>query len=661
MTTDESLPSAVELQLKQKKVLSTKDFDTAAQMSVQNDHQPTLTAMHTGNGENDTLLVNREADTDELSSEDYVELTRISRKKDDIEHHIANLQSWPAWKPFRNITSYSADPLVLQRNRDSLQGLRGELRDRQDECDRLERDVQQFNLEDMKRLRAVAKAVSKRQLSGSDTDLLELALETVYALDKLLRLLREHRAEHDLTELRLKWEATLISGWEEVAVLRHDIDAFDHKCQALLPPRRSVSDQLDPDTLPIQSMYDTGMPGASVNGTTKRRSASTSLPSLKLAAESIKLESSRLVLRIKSFDSEKVKVAGRLLDLLIDQRQVPETMIDEQEKLEEALPQPTSIESAAARIEVSIREIPASNGTSQTNPSLLTAGPSIESQLVDSDEAPSESVRELSTVTAAGLPVAAQQSPRRIPTNRSHQASVSSMPKTPAKNVSNRYRPNPRNALDVAVGNVVNRMPMAVSIKSAGLADVTASHRSSDVQDLSGQYWIGDPEPRLCFCRILPSSLVMVRVGGGWQELSSFITQHYAHLSAQGMQNNESMPGTPRGQAGSQIAWLRSASGPAASPRQRLKSSGSSPQLRDSMRLSTPQPSSRIVTMPAMSRTEFALSPARPQKPRRIPSMTPKQPSIDQTDTDSTSEKVSELPSSSSGSSIVIHPSSPSA
>lgn len=39
--------------------------------------------------------------------------------------------------------------------------------------------------------------------------------------------------------------------------------------------------------------------------------------------------------------------------------------------------------------------------------------------------------------------------------------------------------------------------------------------------DQSGKYWIGtEGRAKLCFCRILRSKTVMVRVGGGWVELS---------------------------------------------------------------------------------------------------------------------------------------------
>lgn len=39
--------------------------------------------------------------------------------------------------------------------------------------------------------------------------------------------------------------------------------------------------------------------------------------------------------------------------------------------------------------------------------------------------------------------------------------------------------------------------------------------------DKTGRYWIGE---RLCFCRILRSQTVMVRIGGGWSELSKSVS-----------------------------------------------------------------------------------------------------------------------------------------
>ncbi|KAI7877112.1 hypothetical protein K492DRAFT_239386 [Lichtheimia hyalospora FSU 10163] len=71
------------------------------------------------------------------------------------------------------------------------------------------------------------------------------------------------------------------------------------------------------------------------------------------------------------------------------------------------------------------------------------------------------------------------------------------------------YVADPKNDLDVAVGNIVNDSPYKVRIKK--------------VPGEVGRYWFGKSRPKLAYCRILGSRMVMVRVGGGWVELSQFL------------------------------------------------------------------------------------------------------------------------------------------
>jgi hypothetical protein len=75
------------------------------------------------------------------------------------------------------------------------------------------------------------------------------------------------------------------------------------------------------------------------------------------------------------------------------------------------------------------------------------------------------------------------------------------------------YIANPKSKLDVAVGDVVNKLPVGINVEGV----------SETWKDQSGKYWIGDQDPKLCFCRILRSQTVMVRVGGGWAELSKYL------------------------------------------------------------------------------------------------------------------------------------------
>ncbi|KAF7301507.1 Growth arrest-specific 2-like [Mycena indigotica] len=108
--------------------------------------------------------------------------------------------------------------------------------------------------------------------------------------------------------------------------------------------------------------------------------------------------------------------------------------------------------------------------------------------------------------------------------SRTPRYSLPSLPKnaTPQRKAAppprKKYIPNPKSKLDVAVGEVVNKLPVGISIEGV----------SDSWKDQSGKYWIGDQDPKLCFCRILRSQTVMVRVGGGWQELSRFIQGHFA-------------------------------------------------------------------------------------------------------------------------------------
>ncbi|KAJ6510065.1 hypothetical protein C8R47DRAFT_1096629 [Mycena vitilis] len=108
-------------------------------------------------------------------------------------------------------------------------------------------------------------------------------------------------------------------------------------------------------------------------------------------------------------------------------------------------------------------------------------------------------------------------------TTRTPRYSLPPVPKsvTPKKKAPpprKKYVANPKSKLDVAVGDVINKLPVGISIEGV----------SDSWKDQSGKYWIGDQDPRLCFCRILRSQTVMVRVGGGWTELSKFIKDHFA-------------------------------------------------------------------------------------------------------------------------------------
>ncbi|KAI8344330.1 hypothetical protein BC941DRAFT_447310 [Chlamydoabsidia padenii] len=105
----------------------------------------------------------------------------------------------------------------------------------------------------------------------------------------------------------------------------------------------------------------------------------------------------------------------------------------------------------------------------------------------------------------------------------------SKTPNAPSSKPPSTYVSDPKNELDVQLGRIVNDSAFNVSVKMV----------SGEV----GKYYFGD---RLVYCRILSSKMVMVRVGGGWVELSQFLKDHghknsISHTSIQGDQSGDTM------------------------------------------------------------------------------------------------------------------------
>ncbi|KAJ7937306.1 hypothetical protein B0H13DRAFT_2246539 [Mycena leptocephala] len=135
----------------------------------------------------------------------------------------------------------------------------------------------------------------------------------------------------------------------------------------------------------------------------------------------------------------------------------------------------------------------------------------------------SPSVSEASSYSRSVMSPSRSSSASTSTWSRTPRYSLGSVPKTvtPKKQAPpprKKYVANPKSKLDVAVGDVINKLPVGITIEGV----------SDSWKDQSGKYWIGDQDPKLCFCRILRSQTVMVRVGGGWTELSKFIKDHFA-------------------------------------------------------------------------------------------------------------------------------------
>ncbi|TIC13991.1 hypothetical protein E3Q14_01066 [Wallemia mellicola] len=138
----------------------------------------------------------------------------------------------------------------------------------------------------------------------------------------------------------------------------------------------------------------------------------------------------------------------------------------------------------------------------------------------DENTAPKRVLSSSSSASSLKPPATIDATPsRKAIRKRSSTSLYSHSSRSPRRSLKNVYKANPKSKLDLAVGRIVNSLPLSVKIERAKGATCD-----------SGKYWIGAPDPKLCFCRILRSSTVMVRVGGGWEELSKFLLTHFSHL-----------------------------------------------------------------------------------------------------------------------------------
>ena len=194
-------------------------------------------------------------------------------------------------------------------------------------------------------------------MSPQDTDLVELALGTLYALDKLLILLHSRKNHLDLLGARIEWEEQRAESWKEYYVLDADVeDVVKHKAQWLgsaagqesaeqngHASRREGSQgshdevgdlttSTSASSTRIKSSASTSLDAASHSKVSSRtkRSVTASLAQCEL----LQVETSKLRVRIKRWSDRNVSATGRAMDSLIDHCQVPDALLDEQDRLE---------------------------------------------------------------------------------------------------------------------------------------------------------------------------------------------------------------------------------------------------------------------------------------------------------------------------------------
>ncbi|EPQ32218.1 uncharacterized protein PFL1_00415 [Pseudozyma flocculosa PF-1] len=280
-----------------------------------------------------------------LSSDDVVELTRFAREKTNIDIQIELIERQPRIEVFEGLRDYCPDDGVLSAAEASLRERESHIDRMIGERDHMAAEVERFNVSDMNRLRKVAKASSQGHMSARDTDLIEITLDTIYSLDKLQKLLATRKASLDLARQRLAWERRLCECWTELDLIAREVEAFVQHKARWSPAEYSRRAQASASSNASEEAAQVSAPGHSAE-----HGRLASLASWQLTGEALELEAARANLRIATLAQEAVPQAGSLLDAIIDQCQVPEKFIDEQEKLEEALPDLVARGSFAAEL-----------------------------------------------------------------------------------------------------------------------------------------------------------------------------------------------------------------------------------------------------------------------------------------------------------------------
>ncbi|GAA6006481.1 uncharacterized protein JCM10292_003789 [Rhodotorula paludigena] len=286
------------------------------------------------------------AGADELARAEVLELRLFAEKKEWIEDRIQFLSTLPP------IDVVSPDPPERSPT------TRDELEQWWQEHDRIETEIDAYDMGDLARMRQFARDKSKQELSPEDTDLIEITLTTLFAVDRLLHLLRQRRKALTLLGYRLQWEDSVASAWNAHRQILSDLPAYLAKAR-WTPTSFATSRSREPSAEPGSPTLPHSSSLASLSSSTTSLSASFSstrtLANLALPASShssasssslsrtaraqlLALSLSSLSTHARTLSSSLVPASATHLDRLIDSSPtpLPESFLDAQDALEAA-------------------------------------------------------------------------------------------------------------------------------------------------------------------------------------------------------------------------------------------------------------------------------------------------------------------------------------
>lgn len=188
---------------------------------------------------------------------------------------------------------------------------------------------------DFQQLTHLITAATQRNLSPEDTDLIELTLTTIYALDKLLHLLRDRSENLDLLGIRLTWEGHRAASWRERRNIIADLKTFLESRARWSPSVYDTSEKKEEPSAPTRRGSQASV--ASFASDTSLSAPGFSRSTRFKLAELLSRDAAQFAGRVSSLRHGNIAAAGKILDKLIDnsRKPVPEELLDEQDKLEE--------------------------------------------------------------------------------------------------------------------------------------------------------------------------------------------------------------------------------------------------------------------------------------------------------------------------------------
>ncbi|GAA5907905.1 hypothetical protein JCM6882_001522 [Rhodosporidiobolus microsporus] len=268
---------------------------------------------------------------EELKGAEVLELTTFAEKKAWIDSKIAFLSALP--------------PVVIDAPHPPERSSVGkeQLEEWWTEHDRIEEEVGEYDMGDLEKMRRLARDKSKQALSPKDTDLIEITLTTLFAVDKLLHLLRNRRKALSLLGYRLQWEDALATGWQ----------SHHHLIDDLLPAFLTSARWTIPAAISSPSRHPSDDPSATLSASTSSLSSSTSSrrisslnsstsgPSASSVTRTMRhqmlaLSQQHLSAHLLTLTSQHLPLSGTLLDKLIDSSPapLPDSFLDEQDRVE---------------------------------------------------------------------------------------------------------------------------------------------------------------------------------------------------------------------------------------------------------------------------------------------------------------------------------------